>query len=77
MEEQEKIKRREVGAAVLLGPTRAHVLAVLLLGKLHSLSYSRDAESTADLTGSDICAAAGYNPLGTRLALPGFQNCTT
>ena len=61
---EEEIRAREVGATILLGPTRAHVLAVLLLGKLHSLSYSRDAESKADVTGSDVCAAAGYNPWG-------------
>ena len=64
MEKQEKLRKREVGAAVLLGPTRAHVLAIALLGKLHSLSYSRDVESRADLTGSDVCAASGYNPWG-------------
>jgi predicted Zn-dependent protease len=64
MEKEERIKEREIGAAVLLGPTRAHVLAILLAGKLHSLSYSRDVESRADLTGSDICAQAGYNPWG-------------
>jgi predicted Zn-dependent protease len=64
MEKQERLEKREVGAAILLGPTRAHVLAILLLGKLHSLSYSRDVESRADLTGSDVCAATGYNPWG-------------
>lgn len=64
MEKQQQLEKREVGAAVLLGPTRAHVLAILLLGKLHSLSYSRDVESRADLTGSDVCAATGYNPWG-------------
>src|SRR5437899_11138796 len=37
MEKQKKIEEREVGAAIVLGPTRAHVLAILLLGKLHSL----------------------------------------
>jgi beta-barrel assembly-enhancing protease len=64
MEKRQKLAERGVGAAVLLGPTRAHVLAIALLGQLHSLSYSRDVESRADLTGSDICAAAGYNPWG-------------
>jgi predicted Zn-dependent protease len=64
MEKQEKIKKREIGAAVLTGPTRAHILAILLLGKLHSLGYSRDVESRADLTGSDICAQIGSNPWG-------------
>src|SRR5258706_5938608 len=64
MEKQKKIEEREVAAAVLLGPTRAHILAIALLGKLHSLSYSRDVESQADITGSDVCAATGYNPWG-------------
>ena len=64
MEKQQKIAEREIGAAILLGPTRAHILAIALLGKLHSLSYSRDVESRADVTGSDVCAAAGYDPWG-------------
>ena len=58
------IEKREVGAAIVLGPSAAHLLAIALLGKLHSLSYSRDAEARADLTGSDVCAASGYNPWG-------------
>ena len=74
MEKQRKIEAREVGAAVLLGPTRAHVLAILLLGKLHSLSYSRDVESQADLTGSDVCAQTGYNPWGLVWLFQDFQN---
>jgi predicted Zn-dependent protease len=74
MEKQERLERREVGAAVLLGPTRAHVLAILLLGKLHSLSYSRDVESRADLTGSDVCAATGYNPWGLVWLFQDFDN---
>ncbi|MGA2237365.1 MAG: M48 family metalloprotease [Terriglobales bacterium] len=57
---RQKIMEREVGAAILLGPS----LAVALLGELRSLGYSRDAESRADITGSDVCAAAGYNPWG-------------
>src|SRR5271169_6800289 len=74
MEKQQKLEKREVGAAVLLGPTRAHVLAILLLGKLHSLGYSRDVESRADLTGSDVCAAAGYNPWGLVWLFQDFDN---
>lgn len=76
MEKQEKIKRREIGAAVLMGPTRAHVLAILLLGKLNSLGYSRDVESRADLTGSDICAQIGSNPWGLVWLFQDFQNAT-
>jgi len=64
LKKRQQILRREIGGAVLLGPTRAHVLALALLGHLHSLSYSRAAESRADLTGADVCAAAGFNPWG-------------
>src|SRR5262245_51186327 len=64
IEKERGIERREIGAAVLLGPSAAHVLAIALIGKLHSLGYSREAESAADLTGSDICAASGHNPWG-------------
>jgi predicted Zn-dependent protease len=74
MQKQQGLKRREVGAAILLGPTRAHLLAILLLGKLHSLSYSRDVESRADITGSDVCAATGYNPWGLVWLFQDFAN---
>jgi predicted Zn-dependent protease len=74
MEKEQKIEEREVAAAILLGPTRAHIIAIALIGKLHSLGYSRDAESKADVTGSDICAAAGYNPWGLTWLFQDFQN---
>lgn len=63
-----------MAAAILLGPTRAHIIAIALIGKLHSLGYSRDAESKADVTGSDICATAGYNPWGLTWLFQDFQN---
>jgi len=74
LEKEKRIEKREIGAALLLGPTRAHVLAIVLLGKLHSLRYSRDVESRADLTGSDICAAAGSNPWGLVWLFQGFSD---
>jgi predicted Zn-dependent protease len=74
MEKRQKIAEREVGATILLGPSRAQFLAMLLLGKLHSLSYSRYVESRADLTGSDVCASAGYNPWGLVWLFQDFQN---
>jgi predicted Zn-dependent protease len=74
MEKERKIERREVAAAILLGPTRSHIIAIALIGKLHSLGYSRDAESKADVTGSDICAQAGYNPWGLTWLFQDFQN---
>ncbi len=73
MEEREKTQAREIVATVLLG----HALAIALLGQLHSLSYSRDVESRADLTGSDICAATGYNPWGLVWLFQDFQNADT
>jgi predicted Zn-dependent protease len=74
MVKQEKIQEREVAAAILLGPTRAHLIAIALIGRLHQLGYSRDAESKADLTGSDICAEAGYNPWGLVWLFQDFQH---
>src|SRR5215469_4286411 len=73
-EKQKEIIKRELGAAVVLGPTARHALAIALLGKLHSLSYSRDVEARADLTGSDICAAAGHNPWGLVWLFTEFKN---
>src|SRR5215467_7389472 len=37
MVKERKIEEREVAAAILLGPTRAHLIAIALIGKLHSL----------------------------------------
>jgi len=77
LEKRQKIAEREVGADILLGPSAAHVLAIALLGALHSLSYDRDVESRADLTGSDVCAAAGYNPWGLVWLFQDFNNANT
>jgi predicted Zn-dependent protease len=74
MEKEQRIRRHEVEAAILLGPTRANIIAIALLGKLHSLGYSRDAESKADVTGADICADAGYNPWGLAWLFQDFEN---
>ena len=74
MEEQEKIAEREIGAAVLLGPTRPKCWRSLCSESCIPSSYSRDAESRADLTGSDICAATGYNPWGLVWLFQDFQN---
>ena len=74
IEKREKIAKREIAAAILLGPSVAHVLAIGLLGALHSQSYSRDVESRADITGSDVCAASGYNPWGLVWLFQDFKN---
>ena len=74
LKEQQRIERRELGAALLLGPSLAQMIAIQMLGDLHSLAYSRDVESKADVTGSDICAATGYNPWGLVWLFDAFQN---
>jgi len=76
-EKRKKIMEREAGAAILLGPTTGNVVVIALLGQLHSLSYSRDVEARADLTGADICAAAGYNPWGLVWLFQDFDNADT
>jgi len=77
IEKEHQVERRELGAAVLLGPTRAHLLAIALMGKLRSLGYSRDVESAADLTGSDVCAASAYNPWGLVWLFRDFESADT
>lgn len=74
IEREQEIRKREAGAAILLRPTVAHMLAIALIGKLHGLSYSRDVESRADLTGSDICASIGSNPWGLVWLFQDFSN---
>jgi beta-barrel assembly-enhancing protease len=74
LQEAQRIERREIGAALLLGPSLAEMLAIQMIGDLHSLAYSRDVESRADVTGSDICAAAGYNPWGLVWLFEEFQD---
>jgi len=74
IEKERQVERREIGAAVILGPSRAHLLAIALLGKLRSLGYSRDVESAADITGSDVCAASAYNPWGLVWLFQDFES---
>jgi predicted Zn-dependent protease len=77
LKKREGIEKREIGAAILLGPTRAHLLAIALLGELQRLGYSRDVESRADLTGSEICAATGSNPWGLVWLFQDFKDART
>lgn len=74
LKEQQRIQMREIGALILLPAGLAELIAVSMIGDLNSLAYSRDIESTADVTGSDICAAAGYNPWGLVWLFQDFQN---
>jgi predicted Zn-dependent protease len=63
---QKKITEREARAAERLGADRAKRLGIPLIGKLHSLGYSRYVESRADPAGSDFGFEKG---LGGVLAL--------
>ena len=74
VQESRKILAREVGTAILLRPTLAKAIAIGMIGDLHSQAYSRDIETAADVTGSDICAAAGLNPWGLVWLFRDFQN---
>jgi len=74
MQEQQRIEMRELGAAILLGPGVAQMIAITMLGDLQSNAYSREVESAADVTGSDICAATGYNPWGLIWLFQEFQD---
>ncbi len=74
MKEARKIELGELGAAILLGPTLAQAIAIALIGDLQSNAYSREVESRADVTGSDICAEAGYNPWGLVWLFEDFQD---
>lgn len=64
LQKQRKVLQRELGASLLLGASGAELIGIALIGKLHSLHYSREVESRADLTGADVCAASGHNPWG-------------
>lgn len=64
MKRDDAIRRRAIGATILLGPSIGTILAVKAIGTLDSLHYSREVEEAADLKGSETCAAAGYNPWG-------------
>lgn len=64
MKDDEQIRARALAATILLGPTVKTILAVTAIGQLDALHYSRAVEERADLTGSDTCALAGYNPWG-------------
>jgi len=74
MKRDKAIERRAIAATILLGPSVGHALAVVAIARLHALSYSRTAEEQADITGSDTCAKAGYNPWGLVWLFRDFSN---
>lgn len=74
MKDNEQIRQRAIAATILLGPSIRLLLAAGLIGQLDSNHYSREAEEAADITGSDTCAAAGYNPWGLVWLFQDFSN---
>jgi beta-barrel assembly-enhancing protease len=77
IKKEQKIEALEIGTTILLGPTPAKAIAIKIIGDLNSLAYSREIESRADVTGSDICARAGYNPWGLVWLFKEFQDADT
>jgi beta-barrel assembly-enhancing protease len=71
--EMEKAYAGAIGVTLLLGPTLANVIAAKFVTDLYKNAYSRDLETRADLTGSDTCAAAGYNPYGMIWLMEDFK----
>lgn len=74
MKRDQVIRARAIAATILLGPSIKALLAIAAIGQLDSLHYSRGEEERADLTGSDTCAAAGYNPWGLVWLFRDFSN---
>jgi beta-barrel assembly-enhancing protease len=77
IKKEHKIEAAEIGTTILLGPTLAKAIAIKIIGDLNSLKYSREIESRADVTGSDICAQAGYNPWGSVWLFKEFKDADT
>src|SRR5215471_12152504 len=76
IEEEKKLALAGAGAVLVLGPTLSHALAIKMLADLRTNGYSRNLESQADITGSDVCAAAGYNPWGLVWLFQDFKNAS-
>jgi len=74
MKKDQAATERALAATILLGPSIGTALAMTAIARLQSLSYSRQAEEHADLTGSDTCAKAGYNPWGLVWLFRDFSN---
>ncbi|MBV8081694.1 MAG: M48 family metalloprotease [Candidatus Eremiobacteraeota bacterium] len=71
MKQDQAIRERAVAATVLLGAK--NVLLIGAIAKLDEQHRSRGAEEQADLTGSDTCAKAGYNPYGLVWLMTDFE----
>lgn len=74
IQDEDAIRKRAIGATILLGPSIGVLLATAGIGELDSLHYSRGIEERADLMGADTCANAGYNPWGLVWLFSDFEN---
>jgi predicted Zn-dependent protease len=75
--ELEKTYARAIGAAILLGPTLAQAIAIRVVADLHTNAYSREIETSADITGADVCVEAGYNPYGMIWLMEDFKEVSS
>ena len=73
IKEMEKAYGVAVGTTILLGPTLSRIIAAKVITDLYGNAYSREVETHADLTGADICAAAGFNPQGMIWLMEDFK----
>lgn len=73
VEQMEKAYGAAIGATILLGPTLANAIAASIITDMYKNAYSRQIETSADLKGSDTCAAAGYNPYGMIWLMQDFK----
>ena len=74
LKRDQQIRERAIAATLILGPSLATIIGVTAIGQLDSLHYSRAAEEAADITGSDTCASAHYNPWGLVWLFEDFSN---
>lgn len=72
--QDQAIQRRAVAGTILVGPNAKTVIAAAVIARLDSLHHSRVAEEQADITGSDTCASANYNPWGLVWLFRDFSN---
>lgn len=73
IKQMEKAYGVAIGATILLGPTVANAIAAIVVTDMYKNAYSREVETSADLKGSDTCAAAGYNPYGMIWLMQDFK----
>jgi predicted Zn-dependent protease len=74
MKQDDAIRKRAIAATILLGPNVKTALLISAIAKLDANNRSRGAEEQADLTGSNTCAKAGYNPWGLVWLMTDFEN---